>query len=210
MKVSDRDMDWISILLYILCGCCAFLCCVVVFLCITVRRIRRDLNELARNGNIIYTEPMESDIKGRKDNDETNRKRMSSSANRYTVEPGQAKPPNRLSAIHIAPDETVTYLPRPGEEIAAQNDASTHETIALGCVNQSFQPGANADEGRPTTGSDNACENDQPICPDTNGEEIYENQGLDEPIYVNRGEMADLNNPEMPDRSYTMDISELR
>lgn len=194
----------------IACGCCALLCCVVVFLCITVRRIRRELNELARNGNLIYTEPIGSDMKGRNDKGETDRKRMSSSANRYTVEPSQAKPSNRLSAIHTAPDENVTYLPRPGEEIAAQNDGSTHEAIALGYVNPSFHSDANADQGLPSTGNDNVCENDQPICPDTNGEEIYENQGMNEPIYMNRGEMADLNNPEMPERSYTMDISDLR
>lgn len=201
--------DCIQILPYILCGCCALLFCIVVFLCITVRRIRRDLNELARNGN-IYAEPItggmeETGIKGK-----TDMKRLSSSATRYTVEPGQPKPANRRSAIHSEPDETVTYLTRPGEETAAQNDGSTTETIALGYVNQAFQSGANADQGCTSTGSDGVFENDQPIYSnDGNEQESCENGAVNEPIYGNWGDMADLNNPELPHRSYTMDIGEL-
>lgn len=198
-----------KILLYTLCGCCALLFCIVVFLCITVRRIRRDLNELARNGN-IYAEPItggmeEGGIKGK-----TDMKRLSSSATRYTVEPGQPKPANRRSAIHSEPDETVTYLTRPGEKTAAQNDGSTTETIALGYVNQAFQSGANADQGCTSTGSDGVFENDQPInSNDGNEQESCENGAVNEPIYGNWGDMADLNNPELPHRSYTMDIGEL-
>lgn len=196
-------------LLFALCGCCALLFCIVVFMCITVRRIRRDLNELARNGN-IYAEPItggmeETGIKGK-----TDMKRLSSSATRYTVEPGQPKPANRRSAIHSEPDETVTYLTRPGEKTAAQNDGSTTETIALGYVNQAFQSGANADQGCTSTGSDGVFENDQPIYSnDGNEQESCENGAVNEPIYGNWGDMADLNNPELPHRSYTMDIGEL-
>lgn len=201
--------DFIEILPYILCGCCALLFCIVVFLCITVRRIRRDLNELARNGN-IYAEPITGGMEERGIKGKTDMKRLSSSATRYTVEPGQPKPANRRSAIHSEPDETITYLTRPGEETAAQNDGSTTETIALGYVNQAFQSGANADQGCTSTGSDGVFENDQPIYSnDGNEQESCENGAVNEPIYGNRGDMADLNNPELPHRSYTMDIGEL-
>lgn len=196
-------------LLFALCGCCALLFCIVVFLCITVRRIRRDLNELARNGN-IYAEPITGGMEERGIKGKTDMKRLSSSATRYTVEPGQPKPANRRSAIHSEPDETITYLTRPGEETAAQNDGSTTETIALGYVNQAFQSGANADQGCTSTSSDGVFENDQPICSnDGNEQESCENGAVNEPIYWNRGDMADLNNPELPHRSYTMDIGEL-
>lgn len=201
--------DFIEILPYILCGCCALLFCIVVFLCITVRRIRRDLNELARNGN-IYAEPITGGMEERGIKGKTDMKRLSSSATRYTVEPGQPKPANRRSAIHSEPDETITYLTRPGEETTAQNDGSTTETIALGYVNQAFQSGANADQGCTSTGSDGVFENDQPIYSnDGNEQESCENGAVNEPIYGNRGDMADLNNPELPHRSYTMDIGEL-
>ena len=201
--------DFIEILPYILCGCCALLFCIVVFLCITVRRIRRDLNELARNGN-IYAEPITGGMEERGIKGKTDMKRLSSSATRYTVEPGQPKPANRRSAIHSEPDETVTYLTRPGEETAAQNDGSTTETIALGYVNQAFQSGANADQGCTSTGSDGVFENDQPIYSnDGNEQESCENGAVNEPIYGNWGDYADSNNPELPHRSYTMDIGEL-
>ena len=178
-------------------------------MCITVRRIRRDLNELARNGN-IYAEPIRGDMEEGGIKGKTDMKRLSSSATRYTVEPGQPKPANRRSAIHSEPDETVTYLTRPGEETAAQNDGSTTETIALGYVNQAFQSGANADQGCTSTGSDGVFENDQPIYSnDGNEQESCENGAVNEPIYGNWGDMADLNNPELPHRSYTMDIGEL-
>ena len=202
--------DCIQILLYILCGCCALLFCIVVFLCITVRRIRRDLNELARNGN-IYAEPITGGMEERGIKGKTDMKRLSSSATRYTVEPGQPKPANRRSAIHSEPDETVTYLTRPGEETAAQNDGSTTETIALGYVNQAFQSGANADQGCTSTGSDGVFENDQPIYSnDGDEQESCENGAVNEPIYGNWGDMADLKNPELPHRSYTTEIGELR
>ena len=202
--------DCIQILLYILCGCCALLFCIVVFLCITVRRIRRDLNELARNGN-IYAEPITGGMEERGIKGKTDMKRLSSSATRYTVEPGQPKPANRRSAIHSEPDETITYLTRPGEETTAQNDGSTTETIALGYVNQAFQSGANADQECTSTSSDGVFENDQPIYSnDGNEQESCENGAVNEPIYGNWGDMADLNNPELPHRSYTMDIGELR
>lgn len=205
MNESTQDT-----LLFALCGCCALLFCIVVFMCITVRRIRRDLNELARNGN-IYAEPITGGMEERGIKGKTDMKRLSSSATRYTVEPGQPKPANRRSAIHSEPDETVTYLTRPGEETAAQNDGSTTETIALGYVNQAFQSGANADQGCTSTGSDGVFENDQPIYSnDGNEQESCENGAVNEPIYGNWGDMADLNNPELPHRSYTMDIGELR
>ena len=178
-------------------------------MCITVRRIRRDLNELARNGN-IYAEPITGGMEERGIKGKTDMKRLSSSATRYTVEPGQPKPANRRSAIHSEPDETITYLTRPGEETAAQNDGSTTETIALGYVNQAFQSGANADQGCTSTGSDGVFENDQPIYSnDGNEQESCENGAVNEPIYGNWGDYADSNNPELPHRSYTMDIGEL-
>lgn len=158
----------------------------------------------------MYAEPIRGDMEEGGIKGKTDMKRLSSSATRYTVEPGQPKPANRRSAIHSEPDETVTYLTRPGEETAAQNDGSTTETIALGYVNQAFQSGANADQGCTSTGSDGVFENDQPIYSnDGNEQESCENGAVNEPIYWNRGDMADLNNPELPHRSYTMDIGEL-
>lgn len=210
-------MELSVILTYVVCGCCALLCVVVLYLCVTVRRIRRDLNELARNGNLIYTEAVKGDNKDGKDNN-SNRNRMSSAAQRYTVEPSHSKPANRRSAVRPDPEETITYLTRPGEEApprpatksTAQTAGSVQENIPLQFVNVGFDPNTTND-GRSSSSSDSQEEdNPQPIYSnDDNEQPIYENteNAIDEPIYVNRGDLADLNNPDLH-RAETMDISQ--
>lgn len=186
-----------------------------------MRRIRRDLSKLSRNGDLVYTDANEN-RQDKKTKDEYSRKRESSSAMRYTIEPGQAKPANRRSAVRQDPEETVTYLARPGEEEPSapatvstfQVAGPSQEQIPLHqFVNPSFDPDTSHDHQDSTSNSSSETRCDpQPIYSNEAYEEeeqpIYENNPTEEPLYQNRGELAVLNNPERS-RLQTMDISDI-
>ena len=205
-------MDLTEILTVVVCGCCGVLCIVVLYLCILVRRIRRDLNELLRNGNLVYSDP-NANRREEKGKEEYKRKRESSSATRYTIEPGKG---SRQSAVHLAPDETVTVLNRPGEEAPVtlstfQVAGSSKEEIPLQFVNESFVPDGSRDHSSSSSSSEDRS-HPQPIYSnEVDGDEqpIYENNNpIDEPVYLNRGELATFHNPERP-RLHTMDITDI-
>lgn len=191
----------------------------MIYLCVIVRRIRRDLGNLSKSGSLVYTDANENrQIK--KDDKSTNR--LSSSAGRYTIEPGKAKPANRRSAVRTDPEETVTYLTRPGEmEPSAPNPASlstfqgvgsSQEQIALHqYVNRSFEPDSSHDQRDSTSDSSSEIICDPPIYSNEGLEDeqpVYENNLTEDPVYQNRGELAVRNNPERP-RLQTMDITDI-
>ncbi|KAJ7393592.1 hypothetical protein OS493_006577 [Desmophyllum pertusum] len=207
-----------EILLYVVCGCCALLCVLVVYLCVIVRRIRRDLQDLSRNGNLIYTEPIDN-RRDKTNKEDYNRKRESSSATRYVIEPGKGKPSNRHSSVHQDPGESVTYLTRPGEVTPATARASQRAPQIAGpsvqvhiplveFVNEGFVQDSAHNPRDSNSDSSSECDH-QPIY--SNDEAIQDqenNNPIDEPLYQNRGELSILNNPERP-RLQTMDIKDI-
>ena len=209
-------MDSIEILTAVVCGCCGLLCIVVFYLCVLVRRIRRELNELSRNQNVVYNDVNE-DRKVGKDKDENKR---SSGIGRYTLGPGVGKPPNRPGSVSkLEPEETVTVLeltrhgkdtPNPAAASTFQKPGSSKEETPLHFVNGAFEPDGLRDHSSSESSSEDPFVT-RPIYSNEeydNEQPIYENnEPIDEPLYQNRGELANLNNPERP-RLQTMDIME--
>ena len=209
-------MDLTEILTFVVCGCCGLLCIVVLYLCVVVRRIRRELNELSRHQSPLYSD---ANANARKVKDEDQSKR-NSSAGRYAEDPCSSKIPNRPgSLVQLAPEEPVTVLklerhsrkiPDPVAASTVQEAGSRKEEIPLQFVNGAFEPDGSRDHS--SSGSSSEYRRDtQPIYTNDNYEDeqpIYENnEPIDEPVYQNRGELAPFNNPERP-RLQTMDIME--
>jgi len=207
-------MNLTEILTAVVCGCCGLLCIVVLYLCVVVRRIRRELNELSRDQSPLYTDANDNAGKTIKDKDEN--KKRSSSAGRYAIDPCAGKLLNRPGSIaRLEPDETVTVLQRtrPNKEIPDTGTASTSqeagpskEGIALQFDNAAYEPdGLRDHSSRESSGeyrhTNDECEDEQPVYENTN-------EPIDEPVYQNRGDLATFNNPERP-RLHTMDIMEI-
>ena len=207
-------MDLTEILTAVVCGCCGLLCIVVLYLCVMVRRIRRELNELSRNQSPFYIDANDNAGKGK---DEDGRKR-NSAAGRYAVGPCQAsKLLNRPgSLVQPGPEETVTVLelPRLSKEIPDPGTASNFQEAgsskeALQFVNGAFEPDGLRDHSSSESSSEYPHDT-QPIYTDEEYDDqpVYDNsEPIDEPVYQNRGELATFNNPERP-RLQTMDITE--
>lgn len=204
----------LTVILAVVCGCYGLLCAVVVYLCVLVRKIRRELNELSRNQNVVYTDANEN---REVSNDENKR---SSAAMRYTIEPCAGKLLNRPGSLaRLEPDETVTVLEltRTDKETSNPVGMSTFQEPGSSRVetneftNDAYEPDGSRDHSSskssygdrrdtPPIYSNEEYENDQPV---------YENsEPIDEPLYQNRGELADFNNPERP-RLQTMDIMDV-
>ena len=213
-------MDLSVILTAVVCGCCGLLCIVVLYLCIMVRKIRRELNELSREP--VYTA---ANSNGGQFKDKDNNKRSSSGV-RYGNDPCAAgKLPNRPGSVHqLGPGEPVSILelprlskeiPDPGTASTSQEAGSSKQEAALQFVNGAFEPDGSLDHSIRTNPSgpslDHLCHT-QPIYTNVEYEDeqqVYENnEPIDEPVYQNEGELATFNNPERP-RSQTMDISKI-
>lgn len=215
------DRGTLSLILSgVVCGCCVLLCIVVSYLCVVVRRIRRDFSNLSKDGNIDLENALN------KYKDEVQRKRVSSGP-RYTGEPRDR--PRQQSAVYSDPEETVTYLERGerqkipdfGNAQALEPTNSTRdisekaqapETILLQFVNAGFSPDTTRDstgDSSSETGDSQPIYSNEEAFPD---QPIYENNNNeeddDEPVYQNRGELAVTNNPEW-NRCNTLDISQI-
>lgn len=208
-------MELSVILTAVVCGCCGLLCAAVVYLCVLVRKIRRELNELSRNQNVVYTDPNENREVSK---DESKR---SSAAMRYTIEPCAGKLQNRPGSLsHLAPEESVTFLelsrldnetPNPGTMSTFQEPDSSQVETHLQFTNVAFEPDGSRDHS-----SSKSSYGERRDTPPINSNEIYENEQpiyennepIDEPLYQNRGELATFNNPERP-RLQTMDIMDV-
>ena len=217
MIISFQLMDLPVILTGVVCGCCGFLCIVVLYLCVMVRRIRRELNELSRD-------PVYTDTNGNpgKFKDEGKNKRNSSGAGRYAIDPCAAgKLLNRPGSLsQLGPEEIVTVLelPRLSREIPDHGTASTFQEggsskqdAALQFVNVAFEPDGSRDHSSSGSSSEYRCHT-QPIYTNEEYEDeqrIYENnEPIDDPVYQNQGDLATFNNPERP-RLQTMDINDI-
>ena len=210
-------MELSMILTAVVCGCCGLLCIVVLYLCVMVRRIRRELNELSRD-------PVYTDANGNagKFKDEEKKKRNSSGAGRYAVDPCQAgKLVHRPGSLcQLAPEETVTVLqlerlskeiPDPGTSSTFQEAGSSKQEFALQFDNGAYEPDGSQDHSSSLSSSE--YRHTQPIYTneeyDDEAERIYENnEPIDEPVYQNQGDLATFNNPERP-RLQTMDINDI-
>lgn len=217
----DRETLFL-ILVCVLCGCLVLLSIVVIYLCVVVRRIRRDLKDLS-NGGHIHLENASNKNKG-----EEGRKRMSSGNMRYVVKRSPENKQHRQpSAVYSDPEETVTYLERevrPQSSVfgnaplettnSTQNTperTQATENIPLQFVNKGFSPDAGSDPTRESfseAGDSQSIHSNEEESPE---QPIYENNNEledGEPVYQNTGELAAINNPEWK-RCNTMDISEI-
>ena len=209
-------MDLSVILTAVVCGCCGLLCIVVLYLCVMVRRIRRELNELSRDP--VYTDANGNggEFKGKDNN------KRSSSGVRYAVDPcAGGKTPNRPGSVHqLGPEETVTFLelprlskeiPDPGTASTSQEAGSSKQEAAIQFVNGAFEPDGSWDHSNCESSSEYRCHT-PPIYTNVEYEDeqqVYENnEPIDEPVYQNKGELATFNNPERP-RLQTMDINQV-
>ena len=207
-------MDLSVILTGVVCGCCGLLCIAVLYLCVMVRRIRRELNKHSRDH--VYTDPS---FNAGKSKDEDMNKRNSSGAGRYVVDPCVSKPQNRPGSLcQLGPEESVTVLklsrlskefPDPGTASTCQEAGCSKQEVTLQFVNVAFEP----DGARDHFSSESSSEcNTQPIYTNEEYEDeqrVYENnEPIDEPVYQNQGELATFNNPERP-RLQTMDINDI-
>ncbi|XP_068678057.1 uncharacterized protein [Montipora foliosa] len=198
------------ILAAVACSCCLVLCVFLMCLCIMVKRIRRNLDDIRlRRGP---TDSLEDPRGCKQEEDEGNRR--NSNNLRYILRPiGGQKQRRDNPSIYSKADEHVIYL-RPESGTPSQNlsgaetQAST-EHVPLQFVNQGFshpETSRNSMVANQSEASDDlqsvlekdvASENEQPT---------YEN--TIEPIYQNTGELASLNNPDL-ERCHTMAISDI-
>ena len=205
------------ILTAVVCGCCGLLCIVVLYLCVMVRRIRRELNELSRDPVNVYTDANGNAGKFKVEEN----KRNSSGAGRYALDPCRGKLANRPGSLcQLAPEETVTVLevqrlskeiPDPGTSSTFQEAGSSKQEFALQFVNGAFEPDGSQDHSSSESSSE--YRHTQPIYTNEEYEDererIYENnEPIDEPVYQNQGDLATFNNPERP-RLQTMDINDI-
>lgn len=223
------------ILAGVACGCLVLLCIIVIFLCVSVKRIRQRLEELTGNGTRHLA-------KGNNNDQEQGRR-----GNSYTGEP-VAKPPRVPSAVYQDPGETVTRLERetgqtglissgclvaPGvvglaaasgsflpsfkPESCTQDLDMQHpvektpqksEKKIFEYVNEGYSPDCRL-HSSPEDSSD--VEPSEPIYGNEevfSEQPIYENTDGEEEIYQNTGELRTINNPESIRRN-TMDISKV-
>lgn len=204
------------ILAGVACGCLVFLCILVIFLCVSVKRIRQRLEELTGNGT--------RHLARANNNDEEQGKRRNS----YTGEP-VAKPPRVPSAVYQDPEETVTRLERetgqtgvvglpsfkpesctqdldtqhPVEKTPQESEKKIFEFVNEGYspdyrLHSSSEVSNDVEPSEPIYGNQEVF-SEQPIYANTDGEEE---------IYQNTGELRTINNPESI-RCNTMDISQV-
>lgn len=218
------------------CGCLVFLCIIVIFLWVSVKRIRHRLEELTGNGT--------RHLAGANNNDKEQGKRR---RNSYTGEP-VAKPFRVPSAVYQDPEETVTRLER---ETGQTGLISSECLVAPGVVGLAAAPGSFLPSFKPESctqeldmqhpvektpkksekkifeyvneGYSPDCrlhsspeesidvEPSEPIYGNQevfSEQPIYENTDGEEDIYQNTGELRTINNPESI-RCNTMDISKV-
>ena len=193
---------------------CLLLCVIIIYLCVMVRRIRRDVDELIRNEGVSRKKEGDEDCE------------RVNSRNPYA--PYRVKPRHN-SAIQPDPDESVIVLnaltesqsnagrtQRLGIEYATtiQNPAvtekqATPQQIPYQNTNNGFSPEITGNSSLQDGGS----EDSQPVY---ENREIFSdetpagnnnNQIIKEPIYQNTGELAVENNPER-EITYTRNISD--
>ncbi|XP_067051882.1 uncharacterized protein [Acropora muricata] len=193
---------------------CLLLCVIIIYLCVMVRRIRRDVDELIRNEGVSRKKEGDEDCE------------RVNSRNPYA--PYRVKPRHN-SAIQPDPDESVIVLnaltesqsnagrtQRLGIEYATtiQNPAvtekqATPQQIPYQYTNNGFSPEITGNSSIQDGGS----EDSQPVY---ENREIFSdetpagnnnNQIIKEPIYQNTGELAVENNPER-EITYTRNISD--
>lgn len=204
------------ILAAVACGCLVFLCILVIFLCVSVKRIRQRLEELTGNGTLHLARA--------NNNDEEQGKRRNS----YTGEP-VAKPPRVPSAVYQDPEETVTRLERETGQTgvvglpsfkpkSCTQDLDTQHPVEktpqkpekkiFEFVNEGYSPDYRL-HSSPEVSND--VEPSEPIYGNQevfSEQPIYENTDGEEEIYQNTGELRTINNPESI-RCNTMDISQV-
>ena len=213
------------ILLGSVCFGILLLCVIIIYLCLMLRRIRRDVDELIRNkdANAISLE----DISQNKESVDV-RKRTISSNLRYTGDPLVKRKRRHNSSIYSEPGEPVIFMERNDSQsnaggnqqlgmehaVTIQNPPEiqvTPQQSSYQYSNEGFSP----DSTRNSTIPDSVSDIAQPIY---GNEEVFRdekppgknnNQIINEPLYQNAGKLAVLNNPEL-ERTYTVNISDLR
>ena len=201
------------------------LCGIIIYLCVMVRRIRRDVDELIRNKN---TNISLEDIRNK---EAVNvRERTISGNPRYTGDPVNWRKRKHNSSIYSEPGEPVIFLERNDSQSnagstqqldmeyasAIQNPTvteiqATPQQIPYQYSNKGFSP----EITRNSTVRDSVSDDSQPVY---GNEEVFSdgkppgennNEVINEPVYQNTGELAVLNNPEWQ-RTYTMNISDFK
>ena len=219
------NLNLTLILLGLVCFGCLLLCGFVIYLCVMLRRIRRDVDELIRNrdANHISLEDMSQN----KESVDV-RKRTISSNLRYTGDPLMKRKRRHNSSIYSEPGEPVIFMERNDSQsnagsnqqrgiehaVTIQNPTevqATPQPSSYQYSNEGFSPESTRNSTVPDSVSDIA----QPIY---GNEEVFRdekppgknnNKIINEPLYQNTGKLAVLNNPEL-ERTYTMNISDLR
>lgn len=223
------------ILAGVACGCLVFLCIIIIFLCVSVKRIRQRLEELTGNGTRHLA-------KANKNDQEQGRR-----GNSYTGEP-VAKPPRVPSAVYQDPEETVTRLERETGQtgLISSGCLVTPGVVGLAAAPGSFLPSFKPEsctqdlnmqhpvEKTPQKSEKKICEyvnegyspdcrlhsspeesNDvEPSEPIYGNQEVFSEQPIyantdgEEDLYQNTGELRTINNPESI-LGNTMDISKV-
>ena len=189
----------------VVCGCCLLLCLAVIWLCIKVRRISRDVEKNRFTGaESSYADATSLDRKRTDGN-------QASLTGRYVVNPNRKK---TNSAYEVDPGETCTYVPdfqRP--------PIPTFSNAERGPGGEPSKPPSNMEYvnkcfiGDESTASSSIVP-EHPIYTNEQDQPVYQNcedlqSNVDnEPIYANKGELAGLHNPEL-ERSATMTISQI-
>lgn len=111
-------------LLVAVCVGCLLLCAIIIYLCVMLRRIRRDVDELIRNkdANHISLEDMSQN----KESVDV-RKRTISSNLRYTGDPLMKRKRRHHSSIYSEPGEPVIFM----ERNDSQSNAGSNQQLGM-------------------------------------------------------------------------------